>query len=51
MCYFSGEGAINVALAQNRGQDVRVNGPVGPPGQTRMDVGFPMQQGPGTVLL
>lgn len=43
----TGEGPINVAGAQNRGQEVRVNGPIGAPGQMRMDVGFPMQQGPG----
>lgn len=43
----TGEGPINVAGVQNRGQEVRVNGPIGAPGQMRMDVGFPMQQGPG----
>ncbi|CDQ90105.1 unnamed protein product [Oncorhynchus mykiss] len=43
-----GEGAINVAMGQNRGQEVRVNGPIGAPGQLRMDVGFPGQPGPGT---
>ncbi|XP_034551127.1 nuclear receptor coactivator 6 isoform X2 [Notolabrus celidotus] len=36
-----GEGAINVAMGPNRGQEVRVNGPIGAPGQMRMDVGFP----------
>ncbi|XP_051947282.1 nuclear receptor coactivator 6-like isoform X2 [Xyrauchen texanus] len=40
-----GEGAINVAVGQNRGQEIRVNGPLAAPGQMRMDVGFPMQQG------
>lgn len=43
----SGEGAINVAVGPNRGQEVRVNGPIGAPGQMRMDVGFPGQPGPG----
>lgn len=43
----TGEGPINVAGGQNRGQEIRVNGPIGAPGQMRMDVGFPMQQGPG----
>lgn len=43
----SGEGAINVAGGPNRGQEVRVNGPIGAPGQMRMDVGFPGQPGPG----
>ncbi|CAB1336062.1 unnamed protein product [Coregonus sp. 'balchen'] len=41
-----GEGAINVAMGHNRGQEVRVNGPIGAPGQMRMDVGFPGQPGP-----
>uniref|UniRef100_A0A665UCI0 Nuclear receptor coactivator 6 n=1 Tax=Echeneis naucrates TaxID=173247 RepID=A0A665UCI0_ECHNA len=42
-----GEGAINVAMGPNRGQEVRVNGPIGAPGQMRMDVNFPGQPGPG----
>lgn len=42
-----GEGAINVAMGPNRGQEVRVNGPIGAPGQMRMDVGFPGQPGSG----
>ncbi|MEQ2191361.1 Nuclear receptor coactivator 6 [Xenoophorus captivus] len=42
-----GEGAINVAVGPNRGQEVRVNGPIGAPGQIRMDGGFPGQPGPG----
>uniref|UniRef100_A0A8C2Z8H9 Nuclear receptor coactivator 6 TRADD-N domain-containing protein n=1 Tax=Cyclopterus lumpus TaxID=8103 RepID=A0A8C2Z8H9_CYCLU len=46
-----GEGAINVAVGPNRGQEVRVNGPIGAPGQMRMDVGFPGQPGPGDGLL
>uniref|UniRef100_W5MAF8 Nuclear receptor coactivator 6 n=1 Tax=Lepisosteus oculatus TaxID=7918 RepID=W5MAF8_LEPOC len=46
-----GEGAINVALAQNRGQEVRVNGPIGAANQMRMDMGFPMQQGPGPMRM
>ncbi|KAJ8408054.1 hypothetical protein AAFF_G00262820 [Aldrovandia affinis] len=46
-----GEGAINVAMGQNRGQEVRVNGPIGAANQMRMDVGFPMQQGPGGMRM
>uniref|UniRef100_A0A3Q1GRV4 Nuclear receptor coactivator 6 TRADD-N domain-containing protein n=1 Tax=Acanthochromis polyacanthus TaxID=80966 RepID=A0A3Q1GRV4_9TELE len=46
-----GEGAINVAVGPNRGQEVRVNGPIGAPGQMRMDVGFPGQPGSGICLL
>uniref|UniRef100_A0A3B5QI98 Nuclear receptor coactivator 6 TRADD-N domain-containing protein n=1 Tax=Xiphophorus maculatus TaxID=8083 RepID=A0A3B5QI98_XIPMA len=46
-----GEGAINVAVGPNRGQEVRVNGPIGAPGQMRMDGGFPGQPGPGMGLL
>lgn len=30
-----------MAIGPNRGQEVRVNGPIGAPGQMRMDVGFP----------
>lgn len=47
----SGEGAINVATGPNRGQEVRVNGPIGAAGQMRMDVGFPGQPGPGIAFL
>lgn len=47
---FTGEGPINVAGGQNQVQEVRVNGPIGAPGQMRMDVGFPMQQGPGNYI-
>lgn len=36
-----------MALVQNRGQEVRVNGPMGPANQMRMEVGFPVQPGPG----
>uniref|UniRef100_A0AAY5L875 Nuclear receptor coactivator 6 TRADD-N domain-containing protein n=3 Tax=Esox lucius TaxID=8010 RepID=A0AAY5L875_ESOLU len=46
-----GEGAINVAIGQNRGQEVRVNGPMGAPGQMRMDLGFPGQPGPGGMRM
>ncbi|TNN52251.1 Nuclear receptor coactivator 6 [Liparis tanakae] len=46
-----GEGAINVAVGPIRGQEVRVNGPIGAPGQMRMDVGFPGQPGPGGVRM
>ncbi|XP_024915500.1 nuclear receptor coactivator 6-like isoform X3 [Cynoglossus semilaevis] len=38
-----GEGAINVAQGPNRGQEVRLNGPIGAAGQIRMDVSFPGQ--------
>ncbi|KAF4788680.1 Nuclear receptor coactivator 6 [Turdus rufiventris] len=40
-----GEGAINLALAQSRSQDVRINGPLGASTAMRMDTGFPMQGG------
>ncbi|XP_029580834.1 nuclear receptor coactivator 6 isoform X3 [Salmo trutta] len=46
-----GEGAINVAIGQNRGQEVRVNGPIGASGQMRMDLGFPGQPGPGGMRM
>lgn len=36
-----------MAVGPNRGQEVRVNGPIGAPGQMRLDVGFPGQPGPG----
>lgn len=39
-----------MAVGPNRGQEVRVNGPIGAPGQMRMDVGFPGQPGPGMGL-
>ncbi|XP_074461884.1 nuclear receptor coactivator 6 isoform X8 [Larus michahellis] len=42
-----GEGAINLALAQNRSQDVRINGPLGASSAVRMETGFPMQGGQG----
>ncbi|EHB17144.1 Nuclear receptor coactivator 6 [Heterocephalus glaber] len=42
-----GEGAINLALAQNRSQDVRMNGPMGAGNSVRMEAGFPMAGGPG----
>ncbi|XP_041346363.1 nuclear receptor coactivator 6 isoform X3 [Pyrgilauda ruficollis] len=42
-----GEGAINLALAQSRSQDVRINGPLGASTAMRMDTGFPMQGGQG----
>lgn len=46
---FSGEGAINLALAQNRSQDVRMNGPMGAGSSVRMEAGFPMAGGPGEI--
>ncbi|KGL94362.1 Nuclear receptor coactivator 6 [Charadrius vociferus] len=46
-----GEGAINLALAQNRSQDVRINGPLGASNAVRMESGFPMQGGQGLVRM
>ncbi|RMB95530.1 hypothetical protein DUI87_27640 [Hirundo rustica rustica] len=44
-----GEGAINLALAQSRSQDVRINGPLGASTAMRLDTGFPMQGGQGNL--
>ncbi|XP_057280650.1 nuclear receptor coactivator 6 isoform X5 [Pezoporus wallicus] len=46
-----GEGAINLALAQNRSQDVRINGPLGASNSVRMEAGFPMQGGQGLIRM
>ncbi|XP_062445395.1 nuclear receptor coactivator 6 isoform X5 [Rhea pennata] len=46
-----GEGAINLALAQNRSQDVRINGPLGGNNSIRMETGFPMQGGQGLIRM
>ncbi|KAM9249603.1 nuclear receptor coactivator 6 isoform 3-T3 [Dugong dugon] len=46
-----GEGAINLALAQNRNQDVRMNGPMGAGNSVRMEAGFPMAGGPGLIRM
>ncbi|ELW69582.1 Nuclear receptor coactivator 6 [Tupaia chinensis] len=46
-----GEGAINLALAQNRSQDVRMNGPMGAGNSVRMEAGFPMAGGPGLIRM
>nr|XP_009677514.1 PREDICTED: nuclear receptor coactivator 6 isoform X1 [Struthio camelus australis]XP_009677515.1 PREDICTED: nuclear receptor coactivator 6 isoform X1 [Struthio camelus australis] len=46
-----GEGAINLALAQNRSQDVRINGPLGANSSVRMETGFPMQGGQGLIRM
>ncbi|RLV92831.1 hypothetical protein DV515_00013646 [Chloebia gouldiae] len=46
-----GEGAINLALAQSRSQDVRINGPLGASTAMRMDTGFPMQGGQGLIRM
>ncbi|XP_066480950.1 nuclear receptor coactivator 6 isoform X2 [Tiliqua scincoides] len=46
-----GEGAINLSLAQNRGQDVRINGPVGPGNSVRIETGFPMQGSQGLIRI
>ncbi|NXC29089.1 NCOA6 protein, partial [Campylorhamphus procurvoides] len=40
-----GEGAINLALAPSRTQDVRINGPLGASSAVRMDTGFPLPGG------
>ncbi|XP_072099353.1 nuclear receptor coactivator 6 isoform X2 [Mobula birostris] len=41
-----GEGVINLALVQQRSQEIRVNGPVN---QIRMDPGFSLQGGQGLI--
>ncbi|KAL2296776.1 hypothetical protein Nmel_014824, partial [Mimus melanotis] len=46
-----GEGAINLALAQSRSQDVRINGPLGASAAMRMDTAFPMQGGQGLIRM
>ncbi|KAM9372016.1 nuclear receptor coactivator 6 [Phaethornis superciliosus] len=46
-----GEVAINLALAQNRSQDVRINGPLGASNSMRMEAGFPMQGGQGLIRM
>uniref|UniRef100_A0A8C8SGG9 Nuclear receptor coactivator 6 n=1 Tax=Pelusios castaneus TaxID=367368 RepID=A0A8C8SGG9_9SAUR len=46
-----GEGAINLALSQNRSQDVRINGPMGAGNSIRMETGFPMQGGQGLIRM
>lgn len=46
-----GEGAINLALGQNRSQDVRMNGPVASGNSVRMEAGFPMASGPGLIRM
>ncbi|KFO35537.1 Nuclear receptor coactivator 6 [Fukomys damarensis] len=40
-----GEGALNLALAQTRSQDGRMNGPMGAGNSVRMESGFPMAGG------
>ncbi|XP_029469250.1 nuclear receptor coactivator 6 isoform X2 [Rhinatrema bivittatum] len=46
-----GEGAINLALTQNRGQDVRINGPLGGNNAVRLEAGFPIQAPPGLIRM
>ncbi|XP_027974410.1 nuclear receptor coactivator 6 isoform X4 [Eumetopias jubatus] len=46
-----GEGAINLALTQNRSQDVRMNGPMGAGNSVRMEAAFPMAGGPGLIRM
>lgn len=36
-------------MAQNRSQDVRMNGPMGAGNSVRMEAAFPMAGGPGEV--
>nr|XP_020656752.1 nuclear receptor coactivator 6 [Pogona vitticeps]XP_020656753.1 nuclear receptor coactivator 6 [Pogona vitticeps] len=43
-----GEGAINLSLAQNRGQDVRINGQGS---SVRMETGFPMSGSQGLIRI
>lgn len=44
--FFPGEGVINLALVQQRAQEIRVNGPVNP---IRMEPGFSLQGGQGIL--
>ncbi|CAH2292697.1 nuclear receptor coactivator 6 isoform X1 [Pelobates cultripes] len=46
-----GEGAINLALSQNRGQEVRMNGPMGANSTMRIDANFPMQNRAGLIRM
>ncbi|XP_065501459.1 nuclear receptor coactivator 6 isoform X6 [Caloenas nicobarica] len=46
-----GEGAINLALAQSRSQDVRINGPLGAGSAVRVETAFPMQGGQGLIRM
>ncbi|XP_065421816.1 nuclear receptor coactivator 6 isoform X5 [Chrysemys picta bellii] len=46
-----GEGAINLALGQNRSQDVRINGPMGAGNSIRMETGFSIQGGQGLIRM
>ncbi|KAM7150621.1 nuclear receptor coactivator 6 isoform 4-T7 [Macrochelys suwanniensis] len=46
-----GEGAINLALGQNRSHDVRINGPMGAGNSIRMETGFPIQGGQGLIRM
>uniref|UniRef100_A0A7M4F3A0 Nuclear receptor coactivator 6 n=1 Tax=Crocodylus porosus TaxID=8502 RepID=A0A7M4F3A0_CROPO len=46
-----GEGAINLALAQSRSQDVRINGPMGAGNSVRIETGFPIQGGQGLIRM
>nr|XP_034979809.1 nuclear receptor coactivator 6 [Zootoca vivipara]XP_034979810.1 nuclear receptor coactivator 6 [Zootoca vivipara]XP_034979811.1 nuclear receptor coactivator 6 [Zootoca vivipara] len=46
-----GEGAINLSLAQNRGQDVRINGPIRQNNSVRMETGFPIPGNQGLIRI
>ncbi|XP_032625543.1 nuclear receptor coactivator 6 isoform X2 [Chelonoidis abingdonii] len=46
-----GEGAINLALGQNRSQDVRINGPMAAGNSIRMETGFSIQGGQGLIRM
>ncbi|KAM9296477.1 nuclear receptor coactivator 6 [Gastrophryne carolinensis] len=46
-----GEGAINIALAQNQAQEVRMNGPVAANNPMRIDPGFAVQGRAGLIRM
>ncbi|XP_068120313.1 nuclear receptor coactivator 6 isoform X2 [Hyperolius riggenbachi] len=46
-----GEGAINIALAQNPAQEVRMNGPMAASNAMRIDPGFAVQGRPGLIRM
>ncbi|KAG8446223.1 hypothetical protein GDO86_013899 [Hymenochirus boettgeri] len=46
-----GEGAINLALSQNRSQEVRMNGPMAAGSAMRIDGSFAMQGGAGMIRM
>ncbi|XP_068023430.1 nuclear receptor coactivator 6 isoform X2 [Melanerpes formicivorus] len=46
-----GEGAINLAVAQGRSQDVRINGPLAAGSAVRMEAAFPVQGAQGLIRM